>query len=86
MTNVKTLPGVKLADEVNEDVVRICGRLLDAAKCGQLQSIVAVGVGEKQVLDAVALGGQNIYAVVGALEIMALKVKLSTIESETYEK
>ena len=44
MTNVKTLPGVKLQDDGPvENVVSVLEKLLDLARSGHLRSLVAVG-------------------------------------------
>lgn len=86
MTNVKTLPGVKLKDDGPvEDVVRVLERLLEYAKGGHLRSLIAVGTNQNQVIDAVAMGESNPYVLVGALGVLTAKVNLATIESEEYE-
>lgn len=86
MTNVKTLPGVKLQDDGPvENVVSVLEKLLDLARSGHLRSLIAVGTNQNQVIDAVAMGEANPYVLVGALGVLTAKVNLTTIESEEYE-
>ena len=85
MTNVKTLPGVKLQDDGPvENVVSVLEKLLDLARSGHLRSLVAVGANQGQIVDAVAIGETNPYLLAGALGILQVKLNLGIIEGEEY--
>lgn len=86
MTNVKTLPGVKLKDDGPvEDVVRVLERLLGMAQSGRLRSVIAVGANQDQIIDAIATGETNPYLLAGAMGILLSKMQFGIMESEQYE-
>lgn len=77
MTNVKTLPGVKLQDDSpDEEVIRILESLLARAKDGGIRSLFFVGMNGNEAIEAHVVDPTGVLALLGRVDILKLKFQL----------
>ncbi len=71
MSNVKAMPGVLVpTKEPNQAIIKALENILESAKAGELQSLLATGFRADGLRMSCIFPHHNVYEVVGSLEFL----------------